>query len=388
MLWLARVSPSVPPMPVHPHLADQPDVRLAEDRAASVHPLAGALPAKDALELGREPGTGRVNLARGEADLRLAERHIEPPAADRVGAPDRLGKRGLDEDGAQARRPTTGGRRSVWTTPCRRCRSMSGPGRGYPALAPAPRSGEVHRSTCSSTYTFSEHSAPCSWPPWPPWRPERRPRARRPWRTLRPRPGPPTAPAHWTRRRPGSVRRGGRSRPSLARSSRRRAGLQLVSRTRGDRFEVRGSQGWTPFYVQGVNLGVALPGRFPVRVSADSALYAGWLDTIAGMRANTSASTPSSPRILSRTPRLEPHASGARAVAGPGRLDRAAARATTSTSRRGKRSSGARCGEWRTWCMARPRSAPRPGHAGGRYDADVSPGRWATSSGANGSRTP
>jgi hypothetical protein len=76
-----------------------------------------------------------------------------------------------------------------------------------------------------------------------------------------------------------------RDRPSLA-PRRRRASLQIVARTRGDRFETRGSQGWTPFYVQGVNLGVALPGRFPSEFPVDSALYAGWLDTIAGMRAN------------------------------------------------------------------------------------------------------
>src|SRR6185503_15464361 len=67
----------------------------------------------------------------------------------------------------------------------------------------------------------------------------------------------------------------------------RHVNLQLVARTRGDRFEVRGSRGWTPFYVQGVNLGVALPGRFPAEFPLDSALYAGWLDTIAGMGANT-----------------------------------------------------------------------------------------------------
>ncbi len=75
-------------------------------------------------------------------------------------------------------------------------------------------------------------------------------------------------------------------RPALA-PRRWRASLQLVARTRGDRFEIRGSQGWTPFYVQGVNLGVALPGRFPSEFPMDSALYAGWLDAIAGMRANT-----------------------------------------------------------------------------------------------------
>ena len=172
-------------MPVHPHLADQPDVRLAEDCTASVHPLAGPLPAKDALELGREPGAGRVDLARGETDLRLAERHVEPPAPDPRRCPGSARKTGSRRRRRSARRPTSGGRCSVWTTPCRRCRSMSGPARGYPALAPAPRSGEVHRSTCSSTYTFSEHSAPCSWPHWRPWRPERRPRARRLGPTLR-----------------------------------------------------------------------------------------------------------------------------------------------------------------------------------------------------------
>jgi hypothetical protein len=76
-----------------------------------------------------------------------------------------------------------------------------------------------------------------------------------------------------------------RDRPTIV-PRRRRASLQLVARTRGDRFEIRGSHGWTPFYVQGVNLGVALPGRFPAEFPTDSALYAGWLDTIAGMRAN------------------------------------------------------------------------------------------------------
>jgi hypothetical protein len=39
--------------------------------------------------------------------------------------------------------------------------------------------------------------------------------------------------------------------------------------------------------VQGVNLGVALPGKYPSDFPADSARYAGWLDTLAAMHANT-----------------------------------------------------------------------------------------------------
>jgi hypothetical protein len=63
--------------------------------------------------------------------------------------------------------------------------------------------------------------------------------------------------------------------------------LQLVSRTRGQGFEVSLGSGWKPFYLRGVNLGVALPGRFPGEFPTDSARYAGWLDTLARMNANT-----------------------------------------------------------------------------------------------------
>jgi Flp pilus assembly protein TadD len=63
--------------------------------------------------------------------------------------------------------------------------------------------------------------------------------------------------------------------------------LQLASRTRGTRFEVNTAQGWRPFYIQGVNMGVALPGRYPSQFPTDSLVYAGWLDTLASMHANT-----------------------------------------------------------------------------------------------------
>ena len=70
-------------------------------------------------------------------------------------------------------------------------------------------------------------------------------------------------------------------------AKRRPATLQLVARTRSRQFEISTAQGWQPFYIQGVNLGVALPGRYPSEFPTDSGLYAGWLDTLAAMNANT-----------------------------------------------------------------------------------------------------
>lgn len=67
-----------------------------------------------------------------------------------------------------------------------------------------------------------------------------------------------------------------------------RTPLRVDARVRGDFFEVPGRiAGWRQFYVNGVNMGVALPGKFPAEFPADSATYAGWFDTLASMRANT-----------------------------------------------------------------------------------------------------
>ena len=164
-----------------------------------------------------------------------------------------------------------------------------------------------------------------------------------------------------------------RGRPAIV-PRRRPASLQLVARTRGDRFEIRRSQGWTPFYVQGVNLGVALPGRFPAEFPTDSALYAGWLDTIAGMRANTvrvyTILPPAFYRALRGWNRTHPARAlwlvhGVWTELPPGNdFDDA---------------------EWKEEFRREMRRVAdvvhgaaeipaRPGHAGGRYDADVS--RW------------
>ncbi|MEO8201522.1 MAG: hypothetical protein ABI679_13425 [Gemmatimonadota bacterium] len=62
---------------------------------------------------------------------------------------------------------------------------------------------------------------------------------------------------------------------------------QLVSRTRGSSFQVHSSAGWSPFYIKGINLGAALPGKYPSEFPTDSALYDRWLRLMAGMNANT-----------------------------------------------------------------------------------------------------
>src|SRR5690606_32818643 len=70
--------------------------------------------------------------------------------------------------------------------------------------------------------------------------------------------------------------------------SRRAAELRVDARTRGDFFEVPAGRGrWRRIYLNGVNMGVALPGKFPSEFPADSATYAGWFALIAGMHANT-----------------------------------------------------------------------------------------------------
>ncbi|PYP59800.1 MAG: hypothetical protein DMD44_03575 [Gemmatimonadetes bacterium] len=67
----------------------------------------------------------------------------------------------------------------------------------------------------------------------------------------------------------------------------RRPEPQIPARTHRERFEVRTAQGWEPFYVKGVNLGAALPGKFPSQFPPDDSTYARWLELIALANANT-----------------------------------------------------------------------------------------------------
>jgi tetratricopeptide (TPR) repeat protein len=62
---------------------------------------------------------------------------------------------------------------------------------------------------------------------------------------------------------------------------------QVPARTAAERFEVRTRDGWRGFYVQGVNLGPALPGKFPSEAPTDDSTYARWLQLIAEANANT-----------------------------------------------------------------------------------------------------
>ncbi len=61
--------------------------------------------------------------------------------------------------------------------------------------------------------------------------------------------------------------------------------LEYAVRAGEDRFDVRSGDGWRPFYVKGVNLGAALPGRFPSQFP-DSTTYARWIEQMSEMGAN------------------------------------------------------------------------------------------------------
>jgi tetratricopeptide (TPR) repeat protein len=63
---------------------------------------------------------------------------------------------------------------------------------------------------------------------------------------------------------------------------------QIPARVAGERFEVRtrDGAGWQPFYVKGINLGAALPGKFPSEAPLDDSSYARWLELIAAANAN------------------------------------------------------------------------------------------------------
>jgi len=81
-----------------------------------------------------------------------------------------------------------------------------------------------------------------------------------------------------------SDRRLGRHRPPPGADP---AAPLLVSRARGDYFEVRGSDGaFHPIFVKGVNLGAALPGRYPSEFPLDADVYATWLRQMSDMGAN------------------------------------------------------------------------------------------------------
>lgn len=153
----------------------------------------------------------------------------------------------------------------------------------------------------------------------------------------------------------------------------RPATLQVVARTRGRRFEISTARGWRPFYIQGVNLGMALPGRYPSQFPTDSARYAGWLDTLAGMHANTL-------RVYTILPPQFYRALRAWNLAHPQRVLWLMHGVWTELPPKNNFDAPAWKGEFQAEMRrvvdlvhGAATIRPRPGHAAGRYDADVSP---------------
>ena len=64
------------------------------------------------------------------------------------------------------------------------------------------------------------------------------------------------------------------------------AAAQVPARTHGERFEVRQAGTWVPFYVKGINLGAARPGKFAAEFPTDDSTYTAWLTLMAGAHAN------------------------------------------------------------------------------------------------------
>ena len=63
--------------------------------------------------------------------------------------------------------------------------------------------------------------------------------------------------------------------------------LQVPARALRDTIELRRPDGsYAPIFVKGINLGAALPGKYPTEFPRDESVYASWLDTMAGMGAN------------------------------------------------------------------------------------------------------
>lgn len=154
----------------------------------------------------------------------------------------------------------------------------------------------------------------------------------------------------------------------------RPASLRVDARTRGTHFEVPAGPGWRRMYVNGVNMGVALPGRFPSEFPPDSATYAEWFGLIAGMHANTL-------RLYTILPPSFYRALRAWNRAHPDRILWLVHGVWTELPPEHDFNDTAWKASFREEMRrvvdllhGHARIPPRPGHASGRYDADVS--RW------------
>ncbi len=62
--------------------------------------------------------------------------------------------------------------------------------------------------------------------------------------------------------------------------------LTVVARTGAARLEVRDGSAFRPFFIKGINLGTALPGKFPAEFPDDPALYRRWFDQMGELGMN------------------------------------------------------------------------------------------------------
>ncbi len=154
---------------------------------------------------------------------------------------------------------------------------------------------------------------------------------------------------------------------------RRAAALDLTLRVNGEAFELRRDGRWEPFYMKGVNLGLAVPGKWPSEAPADSATYARWLGMIGDMHANTVRAYTVLPPAFYRALR-------AHNLAHPEQPLYLVHGVWTEPPPRndfGDREFNAGFAEEIRRVVdllhGAAEFAARPGHAGGRYDADVSP---------------
>ena len=85
----------------------------------------------------------------------------------------------------------------------------------------------------------------------------------------------------WLARLEGRVLEESRPRPATETDS-----IHVVARAGEAHFEVRRQGAWERLFVRGVNLGTALPGRYPAEFPDDEALYRQWFDEMRVLGAN------------------------------------------------------------------------------------------------------
>ena len=151
--------------------------------------------------------------------------------------------------------------------------------------------------------------------------------------------------------------------------------LRTDARTGNRIFEIPSAGGWRPFWIKGVNIGAALPGKHPSEFPPDDGTYDTWLELAADMAANTvrvyTIHPPHFYRALADWNRRHPDRvlrliQGVWTELPPGKLSE---QYDNRTWRNEFRVEGRRVVD-----LLHGHAAidPRPGHASGRYAADVS----------------